>query len=261
MIASTDRYFPALFVPGLTGRSDGEVVKLDDEESRHVRSLRLVAGDAVALTDGAGTRRSGLLASAGARRGEGIVGGPLPVARPLEVDLAIAVGNRTHMLWLIEKATEFGVRRISPVETERSRSVSDAGRSEGFRAKAGRRAIAALKQSGGAWLPEIAPVEDLPDYLVRDAGAGVRKVVLDSGGRPLRTVLPEPTEPVALFVGPEGGLTRVELESCVEAGFLPGRLGPTVLRFETAAVAALAVVAQEREVAESQRQKHEGGST
>lgn len=261
MIASTDRNPPALFVAGLAGRDDGEIVRLDDEQARHVRSLRLVAGDVVALTDGAGVRRTGTLGSTGARRWEVIVGGALPAAPPLEVDLAISVGNRTHMLWLIEKAVEFGVRRISPVETERSRSVSDAGRSEGFRAKAGRRAIAALKQSGGAWLPEIAPVEDLPAYLVRCAGAGTRNVVLDVGGPPLQTILPDPAEPVALFVGPAGGLTPSELESCIAAGFRPGRLGPTVLRFETAAVAALAVIAQQREVAEVRFQKHEGGST
>ncbi len=253
-----DRNPPAFLVTGLGGRSEGEVVVLDEEESRHVRSLRLVAGDVVALTDGLGTRRSGCLGSAAGRQRQVTVGGPLPAGRPLDVELAISVGNRTHMLWLIEKATEFGVRRIAPVETERSRSVSDAGRSEGFRAKAVRRAIAALKQSGGSWLPEIAPIEDLSAFLARAGRSGTRTVVLDAGGEPLRAVLPDPAESVVLLVGPEGGLTRAELESSVEAGFLPCRLASTILRFETAAVAALAVVAQEREIAGMQNRNHEG---
>jgi len=239
---------PSLYVAELAERSDGEVVRLEDEESRHARSLRLDAGDAVVLTDGRGNRRSGRLGAATERRREVVVGRSLPVIDPLCVDLAIAVGNRTHTLWLVEKAAEFGIRRLSPIETERSRSVADAGRSAGFWTKAERRALAAVKQSGGAWLPEIGAVEDLPSFLDRARSSGEKAIVLDMDGAPLRSVLPDPLAPVVLFVGPEGGLTRAELEACVESGFLPGRLGPTVLRFETAAVAALAVLAQEREI-------------
>lgn len=239
---------PTLYVAGLAERSDGEVVRLEEEESRHARSLRLDAGDAVVLTDGRGTRRAGRLGAASERRREVMIGRSLSVIEPLTVELAVAVGNRTHTLWLVEKATEFGIRRLSPVETERSRSVSDAGRSAGFWTKAHRRALAAVKQSGGAWLPEIGSVVDLSTFLDRTRESGDPAIVLDIDGDPLRSVLPDPLSPVVLFVGPEGGLTRAELEACAEAGFSSGRLGPTILRFETAAVAALAIVAQEREI-------------
>ena len=238
----------SLYVAGLAERSDGEVVRLDDEESRHARSLRLDSGDAIVLTDGRGTRRAGRLGAASDRRREVTIGRSLPVIEPLAVELAVAVGNRTHTLWLVEKAAEFGIRRLSPVETERSRSVSDAGRSVGFWTKAHRRALAAVKQSGGAWLPEFGAVVDLNAFLDRTRTSGDPAIVLDIDGAPLRNVLPHPLSPILLFVGPEGGLTRAELEACVAAGFSSGRLGPTVLRFETAAVAALAVVAQEREI-------------
>jgi 16S rRNA (uracil1498-N3)-methyltransferase len=252
---------PSLYVAELAERSDGEVVRLEDEESRHARSLRLDAGAAVVLTNGRGTRKAGRLGPAAERSREVVVGPALPASEPLPVELAIAVGNRTHTLWLVEKAAEFGVRRLSPIETERSRSVSDGGRSAGFWSKAGRRALAAVKQSGGAWLPEITPVEDLQAWLSRVRSSGSHAVVLDMAGEPLRSLLPSPPTPVVLLVGPEGGLTGSELEACAEAGFRFGRLGSTVLRFETAAVAALAVVAQEREVAGVSPGKPEGEST
>jgi len=261
MMESRDRNPPSLYVAELVGRTDGEVVTLDDEETRHTRSLRLSTGDSVALTDGLGTRRMGRIGSAAERRREVVIEGPLPANEPLAVELAIAVGNRTRTLWLVEKAAEFGIQRISPIETVRSRSVSDAGRSGGFWTKAGRRALAAVKQSGGAWLPEIGAVEDLPAFLARTERSGKHMVVLDMDGEPLRAVLVDPLAPVVLFVGPDGGLTRGEVEACIEAGFQPGRLGPTVLRFETAAVAALAVVAQEREIAGVRPRAHEGEAT
>lgn len=249
MLESRYRDPPSLYVADLAGRSDGEVVQLGDDESRHARSLRLGDGAEVALTDGMGTRRLGRLGAPVERRREVMIEGPLPANEPLPVELAIAVGNRTHAFWLVEKAAEFGIRRISPIETERSRSVSDAGRSAGFWDKAGRRALAAVKQSSGAWLPEIRAVEEFPVFVARVGRSLDHGIVLDVNGEPLRAVLPVAPSPVVLLVGPEGGLTRAELDECVGAGFRPARLGPTILRFETAAVAALAVMAQEREMA------------
>jgi len=261
MLESRHRDPPSLYFAELAGRSDGEVVRLDDDETRHARTLRLAAGEQVALTDGLGIRRIGRLGPATERRREVVIEGPLATNASLGVELAIAVGNRNHTLWLVEKAAEFGVRRISPIETVRSRSVSDAGRSAGFWTKAGRRALAAVKQSGGAWLPEIGRIEDLPDFLARAGGTGSYAIVLDMTGEPLRAVLPDPLSPVVLFVGPEGGLTQAEVEACIEAGFRTARLAPTVLRFETAAVAALAVVAQEREMTGAALRAHQGDKT
>ena len=123
---------PTLYVAGLAERSDGEVVRLEEEESRHARSLRLDAGDAVVLTDGRGTRRAGRLGAASERRREVMIGCSLPVIEPLTVELAVAVGNRTHTLWLVEKAAEFGIRRWHPLgvttRSERAASAKTARR-------------------------------------------------------------------------------------------------------------------------------------
>ena len=238
---------------GVAAPDAGEIVLLDEEETRHLRSLRLEEGETVVLTDGRGHMRSARLGRVRGRQREALL---LETCRPPEgmaLELAVAVGNRNRMLWLVEKATEFGVPVISLVETERSKSVSDAGRSEAFRVKAQRRALAAMKQSGGARLPEIhAPVE-LMEFVVgfpaRETGT---PILLDRSGPRLATRLATAMDPLTVLVGPEGGLTDGEVRNCVEAGFLMAGLGPTVLRFETAALAAVAVVAQ-RAVSETGR--------
>ncbi|MEJ2482555.1 MAG: RsmE family RNA methyltransferase [Gemmatimonadota bacterium] len=229
----------------LAGRDPGEIVLLDEAESRHLRSLRLDEGETVVLTDGRGHMRTARLGEVRGRRREALLGSSrqAPAARAME--LAVSVGNRTRMLWLIEKATEFGVPVIALVETERSRSVADAGRSDGFRAKAERRALAAMKQSGGARLPEIRAPAELAEYLSEFAARGIGTgVLLDPMGEPLARHLDEARDPITALVGPEGGLTEAEIRRCAAAGFLAARLGPTLLRFETAALAAVSVVAQ-----------------
>lgn len=232
-------------LPDLAGRESGEVVLLGEEETRHIRSVRLAEGSPVALTDGRGNLRAATLGALRGSRREALLGEKIPVRAPAFVELAVAVGNRNRMLWLIEKAAEFGIETISLLETERSRSVSDAGRSVAFRDKAERRALAALKQSGGARLPEIVAVRELSDFLSnnegRDRGLGL---VLDVAGEPLAALLDDAGRRVTLLVGPEGGLTDAELESIERAGFRRAGLGPSTLRFETAALAGLAVVIQ-----------------
>ena len=249
--ARSDSDPPVLFSPGISGRRDGEVVPLENEEVRHVRALRLQADDPVRLTDGAGTLWRARLSSARGNSVECVLEEPVEPARRLPVTLAFAVGQKAHVLWLVEKATELGVARLCPLEASRSRSVADAGRSAAFWRKTGRRAISALKQSGGAWLPLVEQPAEVDEFLARgltDGGgkAGPR-VRLDADGRPLRNVLhtwngyPE----LSLVVGPEGGWTDAEAEAFDAAGYSRARLGPLVLRFETAALAGLAVAAQQ----------------
>ena len=107
-----------------------------------------------------------------------------------------------------------------------------------FQGKVRARMAAALTQCGGAWLPDIYPEANL-ERAVAAAPPGTR-VLLDADGPPLLTVQLE--EPVSIAVGPEGGVESDEREALVAAGFAPARLAGNILRFETAAVAGLAVV-------------------
>lgn len=251
---------PTLFASDLGNADSGTTVELDSEEARHVRALRLQPGDALRVTNGRGRLWQGRLERADRRSATCVVEGAGDPPAPLAVELAIPVAHKNRTLWLVEKAVELGVVSLQPVEFERSRSVADAGRSRGFWRKAHRRAIAALKQCGGALLPEIGPVRELDAYLERRAlpmptgGAlgpldpeGGAAVLLDGrADRRVRGALGAWTGAglLRVLIGPEGGLVEEERDRAREAGFTPASLGPRTLRFETAALAAIAIAGE-----------------
>ncbi|MFQ5889062.1 MAG: RsmE family RNA methyltransferase [Gemmatimonadota bacterium] len=234
---------PTLFAPPLEGRRPGDTVELEHEEARHLEVLRLVPGDSLVLTDGRGSRWSARLEPES--RACCTLLSALESPSPLPAELAFALAGKARTLWLVEKAAELGTRRLCPVVFARSRSVADAARSPAFWQKAERRAVSALKQSGGAWLPEIAEPVGLTRYL-HEVGisADTPRVLLDAAGAPLRTLLSDWSGGVARFlIGPEGGLEPAEIEACERAGFRRARLGGRTMRFETAAIACLAATA------------------
>lgn len=210
---------------------------LDAEAAHHVRVRRLAAGDAIRLTDGHGHSAVARLVSVDKRAAHVEVETVALLPEPAPVHLLPPVADRERMLWLAEKAVELGVRGWQPVTWRRSRSVSPRGEGEAFRAKVRARMIAALEQSGGAWLPALHP-EQPPEALVDVLPAGAR-LVLDADGEPLAEA---PAGPVFVAVGPEGGFEDGERLLLRDAGFRPVSLGPRVLRFETAGVAALAAL-------------------
>lgn len=231
----------------------GRRIELDDAETRHAASLRVRPGDTVRITDGRGRLWRARVEEAG----EAAACTPLEALEPppeLPVEVAFGVGAKNRTLWLVEKAVELGAAGLHPVECRRSASVADAARSTGFWRKARRRAVSALKQCGGARLPEVGPVRDLHDYLGRERRAASGGRVADAGpdflldrhaGLGLWEALEEweGRRPARFLLGPEGGLADDERRACREAGFRPVRLGPRILRFETAAVAALSAAA------------------
>lgn len=232
---------PVLFFGALPGRGEENALELDSEEARHARALRLEPGSSLRLTDGAGALWLARVADSGLPIV--ILVRPLRPPRPLPVDVWLPVASRSPSLWAVEKCSEFGVARLSPTECVRSASVVDAARSAGFRRKALRKARAAIKQSGGAFLPCVDGAVPLGERLAgRDETA--THILLDSGGEPIDEILARVPEhaSVVVFAGPEGGLVDEERRRCLEAGFMPARLGDTVLRFETALVAAIAAV-------------------
>lgn len=242
------------FVIGRPPRTPvGGCVVLDGDEARHVRALRLSVHDDVHLVDGRGGRWRARIASVSGTGVECELLDRDPAPPPLPVVVAFGVAARDRTLWVVEKAVELGALALQPVECRRSRSVADAARSDGFWRKAGRRARAAMKQCGAARLPEIEPVRDLHEVLARGrrptvegapAEDGPDVLLSRSAEASLGTVLGEVwavRRPLRILLGPEGGLAPEEEEACREAGFRPASLGARVLRFETAAVAALAV--------------------
>ncbi len=159
-----------------------------------------------------------------------------------EIVLLLAVFRFDRMEWALEKATELGVTRIVPViarRTEKHLSAAAAKRGERWR----KIALQAAQQSRRVRPPEITTVQKLKDALRTEA---TTRIVLSENERGvrLRDALGDSATTIALAIGPEGGWTEDELAQIAAAGWTAASLGPGILRSETAAIAALAVVGQ-----------------
>jgi len=163
-----------------------------------------------------------------------------------EITLWLAIFKFDRMEWAIEKATELGAAKIVPVIAQRSDTHLVAAAQK--RAERWRRvAKEASQQSRRNLPPEVLDPMRLKEAL---AGANGARLVLSEHEkeRQLGTVLREidPAASISLAIGPEGGWTERELEVFSTAGWVPASLGTNILRTETAAIAALAVVGAAR---------------
>jgi 16S rRNA (uracil1498-N3)-methyltransferase len=215
----------------------GRPLTLGADECQHARVRRLGVGNEVRLVDGAGAEADGTLVRLTRHHGTVDVMAVRAVEPLPPVHLLLPVADRDRMLWLAEKAAELGVTSWRPILWHRSRSVSPRGEGMIFQGKVRARMISALKQSGGAWLPELHPEASLPHALA--AAPDGARVALDAGGNPMTAAPLRP--PVSIALGPEGGIEPDELEQLAAAGFRLASLGPTTLRFETAGTVALGV--------------------
>ena len=220
----------------------GATVELDAAAAHHAGVKRLAVGNVVRLTSGDGRRVTGTIAALAKRRLTVALGAEaieLVPALP-RVELWAPVGDRERMLMLAEKAVELGASVWRPILYHRSRSVSPRGEGEAFRDKVRLRMVAGLEQSGGAWLPaQHAEVTLEAAFGASDVVAGV---LLDATGQPFSALWGALRTPLAVAVGPEGGLEPAERASFLAAGWRAASLGANVLRFETAGIAALALI-------------------
>lgn len=227
-----------VLVPGPV--SVGETVDLDADEAHHLR-VRRAAEMRVALRDGRGLVGEGMLVTSG-RRAAVTVERVAAVPPPPPLVLAVGAGDRERFAWLVAKSAELGVTRVVPLETERSKSVAGRLRDDQL-LRLRRRALEAVKQSGAAWAPQVSDPASLERFL-GEAGPGTGPGawwLADGEGASPPAVLP-PELPVTVLIGPEGGLTPDERGAALAAGCVAVGLGPHVLRFETAAIAAAVTV-------------------
>jgi 16S rRNA (uracil1498-N3)-methyltransferase len=158
---------------------------------------------------------------------------------PLRITLAQALARGEKMDLVLQKASELGVAAIVPIVTERCEVKLDAERGEKRSAHWRGVIAAACEQSGRARLPELSPPLLLRDWLA----SGVRGWYLDpEGAQGLRDLDLSAHPALTLVIGPEGGLGERDLGALRAAGFSGLRLGPRVLRTETAGLAALAAL-------------------
>jgi len=142
---------------------------------------------------------------------------------------------------LIQKSTELGVRHIRPIITERSLVKLRDERAEKRRVHWQKVAISACEQCGRARVPKISSPDVLAASCEQLDKSSVR-LMLDPTGEDMPEAEIVNARSVALLVGPEGGLTAAERETAALAGFSQVRLGPRVLRTETAPLAALSII-------------------
>jgi 16S rRNA (uracil1498-N3)-methyltransferase len=222
-----------------TRLAPGAIVTPSDDVRHHLRVRRCGDGDAVRLTDGAGHLAAATLRANGGEI-ELVVSAVTDVERERAIHLCAPVADRDRMLWLGEKASELEVATWRSVRFRRSASVTPRGEGENFVAKLRARMISALEQSGGAWLPAISPESDVASI---SRNAAEVRIVMDARGEPLASVLGSGAATgVTLLAGPEGGIEDDELALLEQGGWRRARLGRSTLRFETAAIAAIAVV-------------------
>jgi 16S rRNA (uracil1498-N3)-methyltransferase len=217
---------------------------IEGDAAKHLTSvLRVEAGQKYEISD----NRSAWLAEVESARKSDVVFRTLEKLEPepqrVRVTLCAAVVKFDHFEWMIEKTTELGVAEIVPViatRTERGLDKAAEKRVERWR----RIGLEASQQSRRQFLPEI------PDAVPFRAGVQQEakyRYVLDEvpGGPPLLAALPSARsaeDTVALLVGPEGGWTDAEREGFTAAGWTRVTMGPTILRAETAAIAAISVI-------------------
>ena len=224
--------------------TEGKSVALPEVAVAHlVRVLRLGPGDRVQLFNGDGHDYEAELESAGKREAQARVLGRVRVdsESPLAITLAQGIARGEKMDLILQKATELGVSRIAPIVTERTEVKLDAERADKRGAHWRGVLASACEQSGRARLPELLPPRSLGDFLA--AEKSTLKLVLDpTQSQTLAQLDPAPGQSICLLVGPEGGLSERDLAAARAAGFTGLKLGPRILRTETAALAAIAAL-------------------
>ncbi|NIR28359.1 MAG: 16S rRNA (uracil(1498)-N(3))-methyltransferase [Gammaproteobacteria bacterium] len=221
----------------------GSTVTLDDRAAKHVaRVLRMRPGDALVLFNGDGGEREARLETLG-RRVRARVERSLLRQREstLPVTLALGISRGERMDYAIQKAVELGAAALQPLLTARcvvrlepERAARRLRHWEGVM-------VGACEQCGRNRLPELGAPLLLEDWLAASGRYALRLMLEPRGAQRLGDLTP-PQGSVALLVGPEGGLTEGEHHAAAAHGFHGLRLGPRVLRTETAGVAALAAL-------------------
>lgn len=232
---------PRFFVESI----EGDLLTVTGDDARHIgRSLRMRPGEELTLCDTCGTdcrcvveeiNDSAVLVRVVERR-------PSDTEPTVSVTLYQGYPKGDKLDTVIEKAVELGVSRIVPVLTERSVARPDDKSAARKLERWQRRALEAAKQCGRGRIPQVEPMiafSALPD---RIKAHGTALFCYELGGQPMSGLVGGDTSDVAIFIGPEGGISSAEAQALLDAGAVPATLGKRILRTETAPLAAITAV-------------------
>ncbi len=234
-MTATRIYAPASYTPEAT-------LALPDAARDHLRARRLRPGDSLTVFDGAGASAEARLEHLDKRGAQARIvrlaeGDP---AAALPITLVQGMGKGDAMDIVVQKATELGVASVRPVYTDNAVVRLKGDRAVRKQEHWQRIAISACEQCGRNTLPSVASPQTLADATA--AMATVQGVVITADAARGMGSLARPGGPMVLAVGPEGGFSHREIERLTGAGWQACRLGPRVLRMETAAIAGLTAI-------------------
>jgi 16S rRNA (uracil1498-N3)-methyltransferase len=227
------------------------MLKVEGEEVKHIRKvLRLTEGDEITVFDGLGKEFEGTIVE---ERLSSVVIRVKSVSSskrdsPLEVTLAQSLLKGEKMDYLIQKATELGVKEIIPFLS--SRSVPRLEKSKRLKRhhRWERIAIEASKQCGRGVVPRIEFLQDYSEMLPKASPNALRLILWEREGIRLKEILERSKEKKKIFfvIGPEGGFSQGEVDEAKGAGFIPVTLGRRILRAETASLCFLSILQYEQ---------------
>lgn len=223
----------------------GTELQLSDEQARYVgRVLRSCVGDTLTVFNGDQGEFVATLTAIAKTSATVAVREHRDAATesPLKVHLVQGVSRSERMDFVIQKATELGVKRISPVFSAHGVVRLDDARASRRRAHWQKIAESACEQSGRIRPPLIDVPLPLNTWFGERPGRPDKDLILKPGAATSLTSISSPQTKVCVLIGPEGGFSDAEYEAASVAGFTAVSLGPRILRTETAALATLAVL-------------------
>ena len=217
---------------------------LDGEQARHIaKSLRMKVGDMLMITNGSGedfgcsieeiTRENVRLKVCYQQAGE---------SEPdCKVTIYQGVPKGSKFEDIIQKCTELGAVRFVPTLTKRCVSRPDEKTAEKKKLRYQKIALEAAQQSGRGIVPEVSRQLTLKQAIAEDESE-IKIVFYEGGGEALKNIIGENAKSVSIYIGPEGGFEKDEVNALEEAGAVTATLGKRILRTQTAPVAALTAI-------------------
>lgn len=223
----------------------GQLVTLPGSVVMHLlKVLRLRNGDTCTLFNGDGHDYRAELVHADRRGGSARILDKTAVDNesPLRIVLLQGIARGEKMDWILQKGTELGVAAIVPVSSERSEVKLDAQRADKRLSHWRNVVIAACEQCGRAQLPQVQPPENLAAACARLPEPSLRLTLDPAAEHGVAALSVDAAQPVVVAIGPEGGWSPRDRAQLADAGFAGLRLGPRILRTETAGLAAMAAL-------------------
>jgi 16S rRNA (uracil1498-N3)-methyltransferase len=218
-------------------------IKLPAEAAHHAaKVLRLRQGDEIILFDGSGGEYAAKLHEIDRSQVIVNIDRFISIDRESKLKVCLAQGLATgeKMDTIIQKAVELGVHRIQPLSTKKSVVRLTEERASRRSIHWQQVAIAACEQCGRTEIPAVSEVEEIDEWLQQPIVGP--KLILSPTATIAITDIEPPSSDVTLLIGPEAGFTKEELQQASDANFTAVKIGPRILRTETAGMAVLATI-------------------